>query len=91
MARIMNEVVKSTRAPRGSRLQTKGWSQEGALRMLGHGLEVLSRLKARAFFALGSPEASANLRSIGTKDANARPRGSDCAVMPVPATWSPRL
>jgi alpha-mannosidase len=35
--------------------------EEGAVRMLGHGLEVLSRLKARAFFALaaGEPKAAA--------------------------------
>lgn len=35
--------------------------EEGAVRMLGHGLEILSRLKARAFFALaaGEPKAAA--------------------------------
>lgn len=34
-------------------------SQEAALRLMGHGLEVLSRIKARAFFALaaGQPKA----------------------------------
>ena len=36
--------------------------EEGALRMIGHGLEILSRLKARAFFALaaGEPKAAAD-------------------------------
>ena len=35
--------------------------EEGALRTIGHGLEILSRLKARAFFALaaGQPKAAA--------------------------------
>ena len=35
--------------------------EEGALRQIGHGLEILSRLKARAFFALaaGEPKAAA--------------------------------
>ncbi len=36
--------------------------EEGAVRMIGHGLETLSRLKARAFFALaaGEPKAAAD-------------------------------
>jgi alpha-mannosidase len=36
--------------------------EEGAVRMLGHGLEILSRLKAGAFFALasGEPKAAAD-------------------------------
>ena len=36
--------------------------EEGAVRMIGHGLEILSRLKARAFFALaaGEPKAAAD-------------------------------
>jgi alpha-mannosidase len=36
--------------------------EDGAVRMLGHGLEILSRLKARAFFALasGEPKAAAD-------------------------------
>ncbi len=33
--------------------------EDGAVRMLGHGLEILSRLKARAFFALASGEPKA--------------------------------
>ncbi len=33
--------------------------EEGAARMIGHGLEILSRLKARAFFALASGEPKA--------------------------------
>jgi alpha-mannosidase len=33
--------------------------EEGAVRMLGHGLEILSRLKARAFFALAAGERKA--------------------------------
>jgi alpha-mannosidase len=35
--------------------------EDGALRMIGHGLEILSRLKAKAFFALaaGEPKAAA--------------------------------
>jgi len=39
MARTNNEPVTSIRAPRGSRLNTKGWSQEGALRMLMNNLD----------------------------------------------------
>jgi alpha-mannosidase len=36
--------------------------EEGALRTIGHGLEILSRVKARAFFALaaGEPKAAAD-------------------------------
>jgi alpha-mannosidase len=36
--------------------------EEGAVRMIGHGLEILSRLKARAFFSLaaGEPKAAAD-------------------------------
>jgi alpha-mannosidase len=33
--------------------------EEGAVRMIGHGLEILSRLKARAFFALAAGEPKA--------------------------------
>jgi urocanate hydratase len=39
MARKNNKPVTSIRAPRGSRLTTKGWSQEGALRMLMNNLD----------------------------------------------------
>jgi urocanate hydratase len=39
MARMKNEPMTSIRAPRGSRLTTKGWSQEGALRMLMNNLD----------------------------------------------------
>jgi urocanate hydratase len=39
MAKKMNQPVTSIRAPRGSRLTTKGWSQEGALRMLMNNLD----------------------------------------------------
>ena len=39
MMRTNNEPVTSIRAPRGSRLTTKGWSQEGALRMLMNNLD----------------------------------------------------
>jgi urocanate hydratase len=39
MARMNNEPMTSIRAPRGSRLTTKGWSQEGALRMLMNNLD----------------------------------------------------
>ena len=39
MARMKNEPITSIRAPRGSRLTTKGWSQEGALRMLMNNLD----------------------------------------------------
>jgi len=39
MARTNNEPITSIRAPRGSRLTTKGWSQEGALRMLMNNLD----------------------------------------------------
>ena len=39
MARTKNESNTSIRAPRGSRLTTKGWSQEGALRMLMNNLD----------------------------------------------------
>jgi urocanate hydratase len=39
MALTNNERITSIRAPRGSRLTTKGWSQEGALRMLMNNLD----------------------------------------------------
>jgi len=39
MARTKNDPITSIRAPRGSRLTTKGWSQEGALRMLMNNLD----------------------------------------------------
>jgi len=39
MARTNNEPISPIRAPRGSRLTTKGWSQEGALRMLMNNLD----------------------------------------------------
>jgi len=39
MAKTMNGPVTSIRAPRGARLTTKGWSQEGALRMLMNNLD----------------------------------------------------
>jgi urocanate hydratase len=39
MARTANSPVTSIRAPRGSGLTTKGWSQEGALRMLMNNLD----------------------------------------------------
>ncbi len=39
MAKTGREPVLNIRAPRGSRLLTKGWSQEGALRMLMNNLD----------------------------------------------------
>ncbi len=39
MAKTSREPVSNIRAPRGSRLLTKGWSQEGALRMLMNNLD----------------------------------------------------
>ncbi len=39
MAKTTNGPVTSIRAPRGARLTTKGWSQEGALRMLMNNLD----------------------------------------------------
>ncbi len=39
MTRKNSEPITSIRAPRGSRLTTKGWSQEGALRMLMNNLD----------------------------------------------------
>jgi urocanate hydratase len=39
MAPAKNESETTIRAPRGSRLRTKGWSQEGALRMLMNNLD----------------------------------------------------
>ena len=39
MAKPATEPVLNIRAPRGSRLTTKGWSQEGALRMLMNNLD----------------------------------------------------
>lgn len=39
MAAQKNYEYKAVRAPRGTRLQTKGWSQEGALRMLMNNLD----------------------------------------------------
>src|SRR5512137_591951 len=39
MAKSGNEPILNIRAPRGSTLRTKGWSQEGALRMLMNNLD----------------------------------------------------
>src|SRR5674476_685289 len=39
MAKTSREPVSNIRAPRGSHLLTKGWSQEGALRMLMNNLD----------------------------------------------------
>jgi urocanate hydratase len=39
MAKTANEPVLNIRAPRGSRLTTKGWAQEAALRMLMNNLD----------------------------------------------------
>ena len=39
MAKISSGPIMNIRAPRGSRLTTKGWSQEGALRMLMNNLD----------------------------------------------------
>jgi len=39
MAKISSGPITNIRAPRGSRLTTKGWSQEGALRMLMNNLD----------------------------------------------------
>jgi urocanate hydratase len=39
MADQMNKTYQPVRAPRGSDIQTKGWSQEGALRMLMNNLD----------------------------------------------------
>ncbi|MEN6560994.1 MAG: urocanate hydratase [Acidobacteriota bacterium] len=39
MAKPASEPILNIRAPRGSRLTTKGWSQEGALRMLMNNLD----------------------------------------------------
>ncbi len=39
MAKSGSEPILNIRAPRGSRLTTKGWSQEGALRMLMNNLD----------------------------------------------------
>jgi urocanate hydratase len=45
--------VKTVRAPRGNRLQTKGWAQEGALRMLMNNLDPEVAEKPRDLIVYG--------------------------------------
>ncbi len=74
--------------------------EEGALRMLGHGLEILSRLKARAFFALasGEPKAAADEIPIFVFNPHAYPVRTlvECEFEPWEPNfektfWNPRI
>ena len=53
MAKYSTESVSNIRAPRGSRLNTKGWSQEGALRMLMNNLDPQVAEKPRELIVYG--------------------------------------
>jgi urocanate hydratase len=53
MAKFATEPVLNIRAPRGSRLTTKGWSQEGALRMLMNNLDPQVAEKPRELIVYG--------------------------------------
>ncbi len=65
--------------------------EEGALRMIGHGLETLSRLEARAFFALaaGEPKAAADEIPIFVFNPHAHPVRTlvECEFEP----WEPNF
>jgi alpha-mannosidase len=65
--------------------------EEGALRLIGHGLETLSRLKARAFFALasGEPKAAAGEIPIFVFNPHAHPVRTlvECELEP----WEPNF
>ena len=65
--------------------------EDGALRMIGHGLEILSRLKAKAFFALaaGEPKAAPGEIPIFVFNPHPHPvRGLvECEFEP----WEPNL
>jgi alpha-mannosidase len=74
--------------------------EEGAVRMLGHGLEILSRLKARAFFALasGEPKAAADEIPIFVFNPHAYPVRTliECEFEPWEPNfektfWNPRI
>ena len=65
--------------------------EDGALRLIGHGLETLSRLKARAFFALaaGEPKAAAGEVPIFVFNPHAFPVRAlvECELEP----WEPNF
>jgi alpha-mannosidase len=74
--------------------------EDGALRMVGHGLETLSRLKARAFFALaaGEPKASPDEIPIFVFNPHAHPVRTlvECEFEPwepnfEKTPWTPRV
>jgi len=74
--------------------------EEGAVRMIGHGLETLSRLKARAFFALATGESKAATDEIPVFVFNphAHPVRTlvECEFEPwepnfEPCPWNPRV
>jgi alpha-mannosidase len=74
--------------------------EEGALRQIGHGLEILSRLKAKAFFALaaGEPKAAADEIPLFVFNPHAHPVRTllECELEPwepnfEKTRWSPRV
>ncbi len=74
--------------------------EAGALRMIGHGLEILSRLKAKAFFALaaGEPKSAADEIPIFVFNPQAYPVRTlvECEFEPWepnfgPSAWDPKV
>lgn len=74
--------------------------EDGALRMIGHGLETLSRLKAKAFFALaaGEPKTAADETPIFVFNPQAYPVRTvvECEFEPwepnfEKTAWNPRI
>jgi alpha-mannosidase len=64
--------------------------EEGALRQIGHGLEILSRVKARAFFALASGEPKAAAGEIPLFVFNPHPHVVRTLVECELEPWEPR-
>lgn len=64
--------------------------EEGALRQIGHGLEILSRVKARAFFALASGEPKAAAGEIPLFVFNPHPHVVRTLVECEFEPWEPR-
>lgn len=64
--------------------------EEGALRQIGHGLEILSRVKARAFFALASGEPKAAAGEIPLFVFNPHPHAVRTIVECEFEPWEPR-
>jgi urocanate hydratase len=86
-------IPMSIRAPRGSRLRTKGWSQEGALRMLMNNLDPAVAEKPRDLIVYGGTGKAArnwdcyraivaSLKTLGNDETLVVQSGKPVAVFP---------